>query len=63
MTDKEFNAYKALVRVHCIRGKGFFCDGTPNGIKGERLGKCKFRQGDRCMIIAEAKVRYKTGKY
>ena len=62
MTDKEFNAHKALVRVHCIRGKGWFCDGSPNGVKGERLGKCKFRQGGKCMIIAEAKARCKEAK-
>ena len=56
MTTEEFYEYKEAVLEYCPRGEEYFCDGTPNYSveyipDAEKLGKCKYRQNGKCLIM------------
>ena len=50
MTNERFNRLE-LQNSHCPRGRGTFCDGTPNvTIKANRaMGVCRFYKDGKCV--------------
>ena len=56
MTTEQFYEYKEAVLEYCPRGEEYFCDGTPNYsvediLDAKKLGKCKYRQNGKCIIM------------
>lgn len=52
----NFFEFKEAVLENCPRGEEYFCDGTPNlsveNMEGaENIGKCKYRQNGKCMVL------------